>query len=288
MNQQPPFAPPAAGMMPQARQPGFPMQMPTKKVDSRCQLFVSQIPLDVHSPDLFELFSGMGNCKINMFTNRSRISQSATITYDAPGQAEAALEKFRTKKVNGHYLTITKYEQDRSKIHSNEGNLFIRDLPRVDDFKMESLYQLLRSFGEIYSMKVGFTATGKSAGYAFVRYRDVEVAGKLLELEKIEWEGAVFTVEKYRERDPIRITNNLFVKNFRSSAGEADIQKCFERFGEILSLSMKEGTHGKMCFVCFKNAEDAQKAIAELHGKKNAEIGIEDATDPRVLYVQEH
>ena len=137
-------------------------------------------------------------------------------------------------------------------------------------------------------MKVGFTATGKSAGYAFVRYRDVEVAGKLLELEKIEWEGAVFTVEKYRERDPIRITNNLFVKNFRSSAGEADIQKCFERFGEILSLSMKEGTHGKMCFVCFKNAEDAQKAIAELHGKKNAEIGIEDATDPRVLYVQEH
>ena len=43
-----------------------------------------------------------------------------------------------------------------------------------------------------------------------------------------------------------------------------------------------------MCFVCFKNAEDAQKAIAELHGKKNAEIGIEDESDPRVLYVQEH
>ena len=30
--------------------------------------------MDVHSADLFELFSGMGNCKINMFTNRSRIS----------------------------------------------------------------------------------------------------------------------------------------------------------------------------------------------------------------------
>ncbi len=158
--------------------------------DSQVKLFVSDIPKGMSNIEVFEIFSKMGRCQVQILSNSLKLYQSAIITYDAAEQAEAALDKFRTYKLqNNRYLRILNSEQDRSKLFSNDGNVFIRDIPRKADFNMEHFYNTFRSFGAIYSLKVGLNSDGRSLGYAFVRFKSPEVASRLLEVGKLEYEG---------------------------------------------------------------------------------------------------
>ena len=131
--------------------------MPPKD-NSQAKLFVSDIPRNMESVDIFENFSKMGRCQVNVINNSMRLYQSAIIAYDAPSQAEAAMDKFRTEKVKGKYLRILGFEADRTRLFSNEGNIFIKDLPKITDFPMSSFYKTFRDVGEIYSFKVGFNS----------------------------------------------------------------------------------------------------------------------------------
>jgi polyadenylate-binding protein len=73
--------------------------------------------------------------------------------------------------------------------------------------------------------------------------------------------------------------NNLYVKNFPLSYTEEDLLELFKKFGEILSVFIQKKESGEskgFGFVCFKNGDDASRAIANLH--------IEDG---KGLYVQE-
>jgi polyadenylate-binding protein len=63
---------------------------------------------------------------------------------------------------------------------------------------------------------------------------------------------------------------NLYVKNIDESWDEAKLREIFEKFGTLTSCVImkdeKEVSRG-FGFVCFSNAEDAGKAISELHNK---------------------
>ena len=82
------------------------------------------------------------------------------------------MDKFRLEKISNTYLRILPYETDRSRLLSNEGNIFIKDLLKTNDFPMEDFYKLFVQYGDIYCFRVGLTTEGKSIGYAFVRYKN--------------------------------------------------------------------------------------------------------------------
>ena len=261
--------------------------------DSQTRLFVSEIPRTLTNVDVFEIFSKMGRCQVNLMSNPMRLYQSAIITYDAAEQADAALDKFRPYKVNDKYLRILNFEQDRSKLFSTEGNIFIRDLPRKEGFNMEQFYSTFRAFGAIYSFKVGFNLKGASLGYAFVRYKSIEVAEKLLEMGKLDFDGQTITIERYQppKNPESKVTNNLYVKNFKPTLTEEELRKFFEPYGTLVSVALREGKHGKIGFVCFEKQADAVKAVSELHGKINKDIGLPEDAGPEAksgLYVQPH
>ena len=54
------------------------------------------------------------------------------------------MDKFRLEKICNTYLRILPFEADRSRLLSNEGNIFIKDLPKTNDFPMEDFYKLFR------------------------------------------------------------------------------------------------------------------------------------------------
>jgi polyadenylate-binding protein len=63
---------------------------------------------------------------------------------------------------------------------------------------------------------------------------------------------------------------NLYVKNIDETWGDDKLREIFEKFGSLTSCVImkdeKEVSKG-FGFVCFSNAEDAGKAISELHNK---------------------
>ena len=132
-----------------------------------------------------------------MINNAMRLYQSAIISYDALDQAHTAMDKFRQEKVGGKYLRILGFEADRSRLLSNEGNIFIKDIPKLDDFPMVQFYKAFRDEGGIYSFKVGFTSECKSIGYAFVKYKDPAVAVRLLDQGEINFNGGKLSIHKY-------------------------------------------------------------------------------------------
>ena len=129
----------------------------------------------------------MGTCKIDLMNNPMRLYQSAIISYDARDQALAAMDKFRQEKVFDKYLMILGYETDRTKLFSNEGNVFIKGIPKAYDFQMDKFYKRMREIGEIYSFKVGLNSEGKATGYAFVKFKNPQDAIKLEEQGEIKF-----------------------------------------------------------------------------------------------------
>lgn len=69
---------------------------------------------------------------------------------------------------------------------------------------------------------------------------------------------------------------NLYVKNFpETDFGDAELRTRFEAFGEIVSAVVMRDEASLASkgfgFVCFRNWQDAQKALDELKGDANAD-----------------
>lgn len=66
--------------------------------------------------------------------------------------------------------------------------------------------------------------------------------------------------------------NKLFVGNLPYSVDEMQLRQMFEPFGELVEVTViKDRMTGRskgFGFVTFKNKEDAEKAIKELHEKE--------------------
>ena len=172
--------------------------------------------------------------------------------------------------------------------------IFVKNCPK--EWTHEDLYQEFISFGEVTSAKISIDANFQSRGYGFVEFRDAESAqkaiaeanGKAIEaVESSDSEGkkelvvAEYEPKKSRSLQAQKCSANLYVKNFPkkvSSAGASasepaaspaefddnDLLKLFKPFGEVQNAAVMKDAEGKskgFGFVCFKNWQDAQKAL---------------------------
>eukprot|EP01055_Gregarina_sp_Pseudo9_P005858 Gregarina_sp_Pseudo_9__5857@NODE_908_length_2070_cov_61_205318_g852_i0_p1_GENE_NODE_908_length_2070_cov_61_205318_g852_i0NODE_908_length_2070_cov_61_205318_g852_i0_p1_ORF_typecomplete_len623_score114_81RRM_1/PF00076_22/3_8e19RRM_1/PF00076_22/9_1e20RRM_1/PF00076_22/1_9e11RRM_1/PF00076_22/1_7e18RRM_5/PF13893_6/8_4e06RRM_5/PF13893_6/6_8e07RRM_5/PF13893_6/0_0079RRM_5/PF13893_6/0_00089PABP/PF00658_18/2_1e24RRM_7/PF16367_5/0_027RRM_7/PF16367_5/0_00017RRM_7/PF16367_5/0_013RRM_7/PF16367_5/0_15RRM_8/PF11 len=88
---------------------------------------------------------------------------------------------------------------------------------------------------------------------------------------------------------------NLYIKNLSDNVDDAGLRHMFERFGTITSAKVmrdEEGHSKGFGFVCFTAAEEATKAIAEMHLKvhdhKPLYVGLAEQKDRRHARLQHH
>ena len=144
------------------------------------------------------------------------------------------------------------------------------DCAKLDEFFTQHI-------GRIKSCKVsktiegeGESTTSRSNGYGFVNFLTKEDCEKAIsDLNGVEVEGSKVIIEKYNKDIKKEAKfNNLYVRGFDENFTEQDLVNMFQRFGELGSVKImtdEEGNSKRFGFVCFKEAEPASRAVAELH-----------------------
>jgi len=197
--------------------------------------------------------------------------------------------------IYGKTISIEKYIRKQPKNPEDTfTNVYIKDIPKSIDSE-EKFRQLCVKFGPIVSAKLQTKVNPDTGAVEFVgfgfcnfqRHEDAkacvqELNGKKLNItdEKplyvkrqqtrqerqnfLDRNSRIFKNQQYEKTKG----RNLYVRGFNEEYTEDDLQKYFEEYGEIESKKvMREpkdpSVSRKFGFVCFKNKEDAEKAIRD-------------------------
>nr|AAA33039.1 RNA-binding protein [Mesembryanthemum crystallinum] len=140
------------------------------------KLFVGNLPFDVDSEKLAQIFEGAGVVEIaeviyNRETDRSR--GFGFVTMSTVEEAEKAVELYHKFEVNGRFLTVNKAAPRGSRPerapreYEPSFRVYVGNLPwDVDDARLE---QVFSEHGKVLSARVvSDRETGRSRGFAFV------------------------------------------------------------------------------------------------------------------------
>jgi polyadenylate-binding protein len=88
--------------------------------------------------------------------------------------------------------------------------------------------------------------------------------------------------------------SNLYIKNLSESVDDEELQRMFEQFGSITSAKIMKDEKGvSRCFgfVCFSTADEATRAVTEMHLKlvngKPLYVGLHERRDQRLERLQQ-
>jgi polyadenylate-binding protein len=214
------------------------------------------------------------------------------VHFETPEAAKLACQKVNGMLIEGKKVSVAPFVRKVERSNTSGDlyftNVYIKDLDTALDTK--GLEVFFKKFGEITSASVSTDKDGKSKGFAFLNYKDAESAkkacaecdGKVIEgvsakgkplycgkAEKKE-DRKMKLMKQYENKRQETQGLNLYVKNIDETWSEDKLREIFEKFGTLTSCAImkddKEVSRG-FGFVCFSNAEDAGKAISELHNK---------------------
>merc|ERR1719224_47172 len=166
-------------------------------------------------------------------------------------------------------------------------NIFVKNLD--ESVTEDDMKEQFGGFGEITSLALMSNEEGKSKGFAFINFQDMETAKNAVEAKNgQEFKGKVMFVgraqkksermaelkEKFDKIKQERINKyqgvNLYVKNLDESLDDETFQKAFEQYGQVTSCRVMrdDKQNGKgFGFVCYTTPEEATKAVTEMNGK---------------------
>ena len=158
--------------------------------------------------------------------------------------AERALDSMNFTDIKGKPCRIMWSQRDPSMRRSGVGNIFVKNLHEGIDNKQ--LYDTFSLFGNILSCKVVTDReSGASKGYGYVHYETNEAAENAIEkLDGMLIDGREVQVGKFMRRDnrpDAQAFTNCFVKNIPFEWDEKRLESEFERFGDIISVSVGRG-----------------------------------------------
>lgn len=152
----------------------------------------------------------------------------------------------------------------------------------------DKLQEMFIKFGEITSAVVARHADGKSKGYGFCNFKDPSSADQACkEMHEFEIDGRKLTVTRHQKKTE-RVNElkkkhelakkerrskydgvNLYIKNLDDRIDDEQLREEFAKFGTITSAKvMKDSGRSKgFAFVCFKEPEEATRAVSEMRGK---------------------
>jgi len=241
-------------------------------------LYVGDLHPDVTEATLFEIFNAVAPVA-SVRVCRHAISRMslgyAYVNFHTIRDAERVLDTMNYTLIKGRMCRLMWSQRDPSLRKSGEGNVFIKNLDPTIDSK--DLFDTFSIFGNIISCKVVTDQkTGASKGYGFVHFETREAADDAIaKVNGNVISGRVVYVGNFVKRGARLETTkwtNLYMKNFPTSWGEAELREMCEAFGELASVLIVQdkeagGSRG-FGYVDFKEHESAKKCAEELHEKE--------------------
>ncbi|XP_029678888.1 sex-lethal homolog isoform X4 [Formica exsecta] len=149
-------------------------------------------------------------------------------------------------------------------------NLIINYLPQ--NMNEKELYSLFVTIGPVESCRVMKDyKTGYSYGFGFVNYAKAEDAATAIStLNGLQVQNKRLKVSFARPSGEEIKETNLYVTNLPRNITESQIDEIFSKFGNIVQKNILKdkltGLPRGVAFVRFDKREEAQEAIAQLHG----------------------
>jgi len=245
----------------------------------RTVLFVSDLAENITESDLETFFQDFKQFIILIQINRvvkqsdSRPVCNATIIFKDNMKADAARKALNLRKLRGKTIRIMWHERDNSVRYSNQGNIFIKNIPM--EVKPRDFFEMFLQFGDIVSAKLCEDDDGNHYGYGYVHYTKDESANAALEhcLKNKVWNEhlEVKNFQKKNERlNPMSGNKNVYVKNIPLNTTENELRSIFNKYGAVTWMKVVEDKVGKFAIVSYDSEDSTSKAIA---GENKRKIG---------------
>jgi polyadenylate-binding protein len=267
---------------------------PSIRKSGKGNIFIKNLDKNIDNKMLYDTFCTFGNilsCKI-AYDEQGRSKGYGFVHYETEEAAETAIEKVDGKMLKDKIVYVGKFKRkaERDEDGTSEKkytNIFVKNLDET--VTEEDMKEQFSSFGEITSLALMSNEEGKSKGFAFINFGDMEAARKAVdEKNGFEFKGKVMFVgraqkksermaelkEKFDKIKQERINKyqgvNLYVKNLDESLDDETFTKAFEQYGQITSCRVMRDDKGAgkgFGFVCYTTPEEATKAVTEMNGK---------------------
>ena len=242
-------------------------------------LYVGDLEANVTESALFEIFKKVGpvaSIRVCRDSGTRRSLGYAYVNFHKVEDAERALDTLNyTSITGGKSCRIMWSQRDPSLRKSGQGNIYIKNLE--PSIQSQDLYDNFSQFGTILSCKVELDEHGKSKGFGYVHFEEVEAAQKAIQqINGMELEGKVVQVMPFQSKKQrsgnagvVKFTN-VYVKNIPAKVSEKELTEKFSEFGPLTSVVVmtdENGNHKGFGFINFENADHAAKAVDTLHEK---------------------
>lgn len=245
-----------------------------------CSLYVGDLPAGVTEAHLFELFSEFGGIKSILVAKDNILKRSlgyAFVNYNTPEEAQKALNDEQPKVLNNCTLRVMEFQRDPAKRTTNSsGNLFIKNLdPSIDS---TALSETFSSFGKVVSCKIAYDENGNPRGFGYVLFENPQHAedaiakmnGVLMNDRPVTVSHHVSRRERMSRMEHMKQNyTNLYVKNIAPEVEEEEFKQMFEKYGQVVSMSLPLDNENKsrgFGFVNFATHEQAVEAVENLNG----------------------
>ncbi|XP_031260141.1 28 kDa ribonucleoprotein, chloroplastic-like [Pistacia vera] len=172
------------------------------------KLFVGNLPYDVDSESLAQLFNQAGVVEISEVIYNRDTDQSrgfGFVTMSTVEEAEKAVEMFHRYDLNGRLLTVNKAaargsQPPRPRVYETANRIYVGNLPwQVDDDRLE---QVFSEYGKVVNARVvSDRETGRSRGFGFVTMSsETEVNDAIAALDGQSLDGRAIRVNVAEER----------------------------------------------------------------------------------------
>lgn len=261
-------------------------------------VYIRNLEGSIDNQTLYDTFSQFGNilsCKVAVEpTGESR--GYGFVHFESEESAKAAIEKVNNMLLKGRQVFVGPFIRRNQRLAeeiSRYTNVYIKDFK--SSVTTEQLVAYFQTFGEIKPSAFAVKVDKKGRPFAFVDFVEHDSAAKAVatangasipELTDGDQKLYVQRAQKKSERaDELRkrfaqmkarrandvAGSNVYIKNLDDSVTDKELREVFQRFGEIGSAKVmmdeKDPPQSKgFAFVCFKDAESANKAIAEMNG----------------------
>ncbi|KAG2666310.1 hypothetical protein I3843_15G049900 [Carya illinoinensis] len=266
---------------------------PSIRKSGTANIFIKNLDKAIDHKALQDTFSVFGNIlSSKIATDANGQSKGyGFVQFENEESAQDAIDKLNGMLLNdkqvfvAHFLRRQERESSLSKTKFN--NVYVKNLSEAttdEDFK-----KIFGEYGKITSAVVMRDADGKSKGFGFVNYENVDDAATAVEalngkvVDDKEW--YVGKAQKKSERE-LELKGrfeqsmkeavdkyqglNLYVKNLDDSISDENLKELFAEFGTITSCKVMRDPSGVSRgsgFVAFSTSEEASRALDAMNGK---------------------
>ncbi|KAF2875722.1 hypothetical protein BDV95DRAFT_603130 [Massariosphaeria phaeospora] len=244
-------------------------------------VIVRKLPADTTISQIRQFFTDAGKVR-DVTTKAEKKSVTATVEFETPEEAEYALTK-ELKGFNGHRITIRRGEKT---------TLYVTNYPaHADDAFIRKLFS---PFGELLGIRFPSLKFDTHRRFCYVQFANPDHALAATKLDGTDVEGLPIIAKisdpgSKKKRDGATAEGReIHVRKLNFGIKKQEVHEHFSRFGKIEKLNMPilpGGTNRGICFIVYESKENAEAAIAEMHGKDfwGFDLVVETASDRKEL-----